>query len=180
MRMRTLVLGVATLLASASALADTGSYADQQRRAIKSLSPEEVDDLLAGRGMGLAKAGELNRHPGPRHVLDLARELALTAEQTRAVRAIFDRMEAEARKLGAEIVAREAALDRRFAAGTVELVALGAETETIGALQGRLRAVHLAAHVETRDVLTPAQVARYDELRGYAGHQGHGHGQRHG
>ncbi|MGH7544628.1 MAG: hypothetical protein ACREKI_00435 [Gemmatimonadota bacterium] len=37
-----------------------------------------------------------------------------------------------------------------------------------GRLQGELRAVHLWAHVETARLLTPAQIERYDELRGYA------------
>ena len=34
-------------------------------------------------------------------------------------------------------------------------------------LQGELRAVHLNAHVATVGILQPAQVARYDGLRGY-------------
>ena len=33
---------------------------------------------------------------------------------------------------------------------------------------GRLRGVHLAAHIETAAVLTPHQIHRYDVLRGYA------------
>jgi len=34
-------------------------------------------------------------------------------------------------------------------------------------VQGRLRAVHLGAHLEMRRILTPGQVAVYDMLRGY-------------
>src|SRR5712692_7148759 len=37
----------------------------QEGRAIKSLSAEETADLLAGRGMGAARAAELNHFPGP-------------------------------------------------------------------------------------------------------------------
>ena len=85
MPMKPIVLGLATLLAGMPpAMADVSSYAGQEMRAIKSLSPQEVADLLAGRGMGLAKAAELNHYPGPRHVLDLARELDLTETALRS------------------------------------------------------------------------------------------------
>jgi hypothetical protein len=43
---------------------------------------------------------------------------------------------------------------------------LSAETAAISALQGRLRSAHLAAHLETRDVLTPEQLAGNPRLRG--------------
>lgn len=36
------------------------SYAGQEQREIKSLSAEDVQSLLTGKGMGLAKAAELN------------------------------------------------------------------------------------------------------------------------
>ena len=48
--------------------------------------------------------------------------------------------------------------------------------EAIAALQGKLRAAHLRAHLATRAALTPEQVAQYDVLRGYA----HGPGTHHG
>lgn len=46
-------------------------YAGQETREIKALSPDEVAAHLEGRGMGFAKAAELNHYPGPKHVLDL-------------------------------------------------------------------------------------------------------------
>ena len=60
-------------------------------------------------------------------------------------------------------------------------------TAAIGDLQGRLRAAHLAAHAETRAVLTEGQVRAYDALRGYSRAEGaperhggaHGHGRTH-
>lgn len=145
-----------------------GGYAGQQAREIKSLSAQEQADLLAGRGMGLARAGELNHHPGPAHVLDLRDKLGLTPAQAEAVQDSFRRMEAAAKPLGADLVAHERAMDDAFRGGTMTPARLAADTGAIGALQGRLRAVHLAAHLEVRDVLTPGQVAAYDRLRGYA------------
>ena len=38
-----------------------------------------VQSYLSGAGMGYAKAAELNRHPGPMHVLELADQLKLAA-----------------------------------------------------------------------------------------------------
>lgn len=51
------------VLCDAGAATTTSQYAGQESREIKSLSPSEVGDLLAGRGMGLAKAAELNGYP---------------------------------------------------------------------------------------------------------------------
>jgi hypothetical protein len=50
------------ILATSPVLAQ--SYAGMQARSIKSLSEQQVADLSAGRGMGLALAAELNGYPG--------------------------------------------------------------------------------------------------------------------
>ena len=117
--------------------------------------------------MGMAKAAELNGYPGPVHVLTLANELKLTETQRQRVQAIFDRMSAAARPLGAKLVEREEVLDRLFVSGEITADRLAAETAAIGELQGQLRSVHLAAHLETRPLLNPEQIARYQHLRGY-------------
>lgn len=166
--MRVLPLIAAALWLAPPAASQTG-YAGQQTREIKALSAQETADLLAGRGMGMARAAELNRHPGPMHVLESGGELGLTAGQRAAVQRSFDRMTALAKPLGAELVRRERALDEAFARRSITPADLAGQTAAIGRVQGRLRAVHLAAHLETRAVLTPEQVARYDGLRGYTG-----------
>ena len=61
------------LLMTATAVAQT-PYAGMQARQIKALSEQQISDLDAGRGMGLALAAELNGYPGPSHVLELADE----------------------------------------------------------------------------------------------------------
>jgi hypothetical protein len=40
-------------------------YAGLEARAIKALSEQQIADLEAGRGMGMALAAELNGYPGP-------------------------------------------------------------------------------------------------------------------
>jgi Spy/CpxP family protein refolding chaperone len=163
------LLGALSLIVTAAGAvaAPPSPYAGQESRDIKALSAEEIDDLMNGRGMGLAKAGELNGYPGPAHVLDLAAALDLTPEQRRAVAAIKDRMSAAAKPLGTDLVDRERALDRQFADARITEPELRALTATIGELQAKLRAIHLNAHIETKRVLTPEQVARYAALRGY-------------
>src|SRR5262245_30687549 len=89
-------------------------YAGQQTRAVASLSDEDVQGFLDGRGMGLARAAEVNGHPGPMHVLELAQELKLTPEQRRAVKAVFDRMKVRARTLGEAYIKAEKSLDQAF------------------------------------------------------------------
>lgn len=57
----------ACLLAALAAVASQASrYAGDESRSIKALPPEEVRALEEGHGMGLARAAELNHHPGPR------------------------------------------------------------------------------------------------------------------
>jgi len=47
-------------------------YAGQEKRQISSLSQQDVDDLLGGKGWGLAKPAELNGYPGPAHEIGRA------------------------------------------------------------------------------------------------------------
>src|SRR6516225_6779442 len=80
-------------------------YAGMQTRTIKALSDQQIADLKAGRGMGLAMAAELNGYPGPIHVLELSEQLALSADQKARVEALFKSMKMEAVPLGAKLLA---------------------------------------------------------------------------
>lgn len=173
--MRHLSAAALLLVLAAPAYAQHASpYAGQDTRPIKALSAEETASLLAGRGAGMARAAELNSHPGPMHVLELQDRLALTPAQLAAVKDSQARMGDAARALGADIVERERALDAAFRAGTSP-EAMETMTVALGAQYGRLRAVHLAAHIEMRALLTPQQVAAYDKARGYGSAATHRH-----
>lgn len=167
----------------APAKAQTHSpYAGEQSRAIKALSPKEIDDLTQGRGMGLAKPAELNRYPGPMHAVELAEPLKLSSRQRQMLAAVMARMSTDAKALGAELLGLERDLDAAFATRAIDVQRLKDLTEQIGAKQGALRAVHLVAHLETAAALSAEQIARYDVLRGYAGAPGgasDGHRQKH-
>lgn len=154
----------------------TSPYAGQQARDIKALSDQEVKDLLQGAGMGYAKAAELNRYPGPTHVLELTDRLELTAAQRDKLAALVKRHKSEAKALGERVVELERDLDRIFAGGKATPEAVERASLAIGEATAKLRAEHLKTHVETRALLTPEQVDRYVEARGYAGgHPAHRH-----
>jgi Spy/CpxP family protein refolding chaperone len=154
-------------------------YADEKSREIKSLSRQDVESYLQGHGMGYAKAAELNHYPGPRHVLDLARELGLTAEQTNQSQAIFDRMQAQAMGFGSQLVQRETELERLFADGSIDSGSLDKLVTDIARLEGRIRFVHLSAHLEQRASLSAQQAMLYDRLRGYNRVDGNEHNHEH-
>ena len=143
-------------------------YASEQFRTIKSLSQQEVADYLSGKGMGFAKAAELNGYPGPAHVLELAEKLGLSPTQRARTEEIFGRMQARARELGAKLVEAERNLDQSFASKTISRDSLATSVDSIGKVQSEIRAAHLQAHLEQSEILTAAQTAKYWQLRGYA------------
>lgn len=156
-------------------------YAGQETREIKALSAQQIADLRAGRGMGFALAAELNGYPGPVHVLEHAEALGLDPGQRERAQALHAAMKAEAVPLGERLIRQEAVLDRLFATGVARADTLEAATGAIAVTEAALRTAHLRYHLAMRDVLTPPQLRRYAELRGYSasardhdGHAGHG------
>jgi Spy/CpxP family protein refolding chaperone len=143
-------------------------YSDMTEREIKALSKEEMAGLLDGLGLGMALPAELNGYPGPMHVLELKDKLSLTAEQIEKTEKLFSDVRAEAKKLGAELVESERKLDLLFKEKRADDESVSAAAEEAGILRGRVRAAHLKYHLRMMDVLTPEQVAKYQELRGYS------------
>ena len=142
-------------------------YAGEEGRDIKALSAEDVNAYLTGQGMGFAKVAELNGYAGPKHVLELAGELELTAEQRTRTQALFASMQTRAVALGRQLVDEERKLDRLFAGASITESSLQESVARIGALQADVRAAHLEAHLEQAKILTPEQRAHYLRLRGY-------------
>lgn len=159
-------------LASASAAAQhshgTSPYAHGQSAEIPSLTAEEVRELREGDGMGLARAAELNRFPGPRHLLDLKKELDLAGDRVRRVETIYAKMKARAVAKGEEILRAERHLADLFASGRPSATEVTRMTGHLAVMRGELRAIHLLAHIEATRELTPGQVESYQRLRGYS------------
>lgn len=142
-------------------------YADQTESPVRGLTAQEVDDLLQGRGAGFARMAELNRYPGPRHVLDLKDELALSPDQAQVIQVVFDDMQTQAQTLGKAIVEQEQAVSQAFATAAITPERLHQQTQELANLYGDLRATHLQAHLEITPLLSAEQIERYDQLRGY-------------
>ena len=165
MKLRFVAAAVISFIASNVPAASP--YAGEEGREIKALSAEDVDAYLTGQGMGFAKAAELNGYAGPKHVLELASELDLTAEQRTRTQALFASMQTKAVAFGRELVAEERKLDRLFASTSITQGSLQESVARIGELQADVRAAHLEAHLEQAEILTPEQRAHYLRLRGY-------------
>lgn len=150
------------LIAAALALIALPASANQPP---SGLSPQQVEGLLAGRGMGLSMPAEMNGKPGPLHVLEHADALGLSEAQRRIAAELVAGMKATAIPLGQEMVTGETRLDAAFAATSTDAAAAKAMVTEIAALQGRLRWVHLEAHLAMAAALTPEQTARYRQLR---------------
>jgi hypothetical protein len=176
--MNRIALGIAIVLAASIAAlaqhshkqpaASAQPYAGQDKRAVAMLTEEEVAGFLAGRGMGLAKSGEVNGFPGPMHVLELGEQLQLSQVQRAAVNAAFDTMKAKAVALGQRYVDAEMAVDQAFKANAAAPV-IEARVAAANQLLGEIRMAHLAAHIAITPVLSEAQRSKYAELRGYTG-----------
>lgn len=169
------LLGLSAMaaLAAHNATAQTQShahpnhYSGEHQRPIKALSAQEQQDWLDGKGMGLAKAAELNGYPGPMHTLEHADALQLDTTQRAKTQALLLRHKATVRELGQQLVAEEKHLDGQFASARINPEQLSTLTAKIAALQGRIRAEHLQTHLEQTALLSAEQIARYQVLRGY-------------
>jgi len=154
--------------AAQSAHVHSSPYAGQEHRPIKSLSPEDIAELVSGGGWGLAKAAELNGIPGPSHVLKMKNELHLSAEQEEKATSIFEHMRGEAVAEGERLIAGETALESAFRERSIDRDGLWEHLQRIEASRAKLRYTHLAAHLKMMHVLSAAQINRYNELRGYS------------
>ena len=169
--MRLTIIALAMMAFAGPALAqhrhNQTPYAGLEQRPVKALSDRQMSDFRAGRGMGLALAGEMNGYPGPSHVIELADQLQLSDEQRRRVQQLFDAMKAEAIAVGETLIEQERQLDREFADRRISPASLDRLTLQIGETQAKLRAVHLKYHLTTAGLLSMHQKHRYAELRGY-------------
>ena len=142
-------------------------YAGQQNRTIKTLSQDDIQQLTEGKGWGLAKAAELNGVPGPAHLLEMKKEIALTDSQVKKIQQLFNKMNGKARLLGKQLIQLEADLNEAFASQSLNKESLQEKLTNIEKVRSQLRYVHLSTHLETPAILKAEQIARYNSLRGY-------------
>lgn len=143
-------------------------YAGEQKRALKSLSAEDIAELKRGGGWGLAKAAELNGVPGPAHLLEMKDEIPLDHAQVAAITKIFEQMKAQAIQQGERLIVLERELESHFQQGTITDAILRSSLDVITEARKELRYIHLATHLKTPDILSQDQIKKYNELRGYS------------
>ena len=142
-------------------------YAGQENRLIKSLSQDDIQQLVTGKGWGLAKVAELNGMPGPSHILQMKDEISLSKEQEVKIQSLFSNMESKAITLGKELIELEKKLNESFANKSITNSLLSQQLNAIANIRKKLRYVHLQAHLVTPTILTAQQIHKYNQLRGY-------------
>ena len=147
--------------------AQHGPYAGMQNREIKALSSQQMQGYREGKGMAMAMPAELNGYPGPLHVLEHAAKLGLTAEQVAQTQKLYAEMQANAKTQGEKVIAAERELDALFAQKRATADNVASAVSAAAVAQGYLRETHLRYHLAMMDVLTPEQIATYNQLRGY-------------
>jgi Spy/CpxP family protein refolding chaperone len=103
----------------------------------------------------------------------------MTEEQEARTTQIREDMSMEAVRLGNLVVAKERELDALFVTGKIDESQLNTLVSEIAGLRGKLRVVHLRAHLQTKRVLTMHQIHLYDQLRGYGNSDLHEHQGKH-
>ncbi len=146
----------------------TSKYVGEEHRKIKSLSPDDIEELKKGGGWGLAKVAELNGVPGPAHILEMEGEIHLTDEQKKEIQKIYKGMKAKAIKLGEQLIHLEMELNDNFSNRTINQMLLEKSVQEIEKIRANLRVVHLSTHLQMPNILSNKQIALYNKLRGYS------------
>jgi len=155
-----LIAGIAVPLVVSQAKAQSG-----MERPNKALSDDEILAYLNGDADRWTRTAELNRYPGPKHVLELAPRLGLTEPQRQRVETIYETTRDRAMQIGRGIVSREAVLDSLFTTRTIDSLRLHSLVSEIAQLQGELRDAHLQASLAVTRLLAPDQILEYDRIR---------------
>lgn len=125
---------------------------------------QERAALERGEGFGMALVADRNGYPGPRHVLELKDELKLTPQQESDMEKLFAQMHERTVKRGKEVLIAEERLEAMFAQDRPE-AELREQAYRVATLRAELRWTHLSAHLAARKLLTPEQLAAYQQLR---------------
>ena len=127
--------------------------------------------LERGEGFGMALPADRSGYPGPKHILELKSELKLTVEQEAAVQKLMAQMKEKAVARGRDALTAEAKLEEMFKQGATE-ADLREQTYRVASIRAEVRWVHLSTHLRAKKLLTPEQLASYQNLR-YGMHTGH-------
>lgn len=134
---------------------------------VKAVTDKQYTDLKQGNEMGMGRVAELNNYPSPVRVSELEQQLNLNPNQKIRLKQIIAAWQFKTKEMGRFIIAEETRLDNLFSSGKATDGAVIYYSNRIGLFLGELRNAHLQAHLKTRNILTPAQIKRYNILMGY-------------
>lgn len=142
-------------------------YIGQENRLIKSLSAHDLESIKKGKGWGLAKAAELNGVPGPLHLLEMKKEIALSSNQIKKIEKLYEEMKTQAIAEGKTLISLERELNLLFSDNSVTNKKLKNILERVSKSYSDLRYIHLSAHIKASKFITSEQTKNYNKLRGY-------------
>ena len=125
---------------------------------------QERASIEHGEGLAMALVADRNGYPGPRYVLELKADLKLTPEQESAMEKLFAQVKQQAVARGKEVLVAEEKLGAMLAQKRPE-AELREQAYRVATLRAELRWTHLSAHLAARKLLTPEQLAAYQQIR---------------
>lgn len=152
-----------TICAHAQTVADTSK---ERMSPLKTMPYEQYKAYINGEDMNnLAAVAELNHFPSSQKVLELKKELGLTASQLAAVTAINTELKRKMKEMGEIIIKNETTIDKLFRTKQLDDGTLIFYINRYGLYQGELRNAILQTYIKTAALLTPAQQKRYVQLQ---------------
>lgn len=167
MRRIAAIAALAVTLAVGIGLGAVGSHRTLPRAEADGNSSVSTASIVVPMNGEDVSGAERHLFPAPHTAIFMANDLGLDEVQRRKLHALQLALDSDAAAIGRRIHAEEARLDRAFMENVIDSGRIDGLTARIGSLQAQLRAARLRAHLATRDLLSPEQLLRYAELRGF-------------
>ncbi|WP_158827091.1 hypothetical protein [Mucilaginibacter lacusdianchii] len=133
---------------------------------IKTLTLKEYNDYVSGPALTKeALPATLNRYPMPDDVLRYKKELGLSAEQVKKIKAVSDYLKLKKTEIGQSVIRNEKKLDDLFKTQKVDEGSITFYGNRYGLYEGEYRTSVLMACYNTYNALTPQQTTRFWQLK---------------
>jgi hypothetical protein len=129
-----------------------------------SLPGETVQQLQDGEEGPYAEAARRNGYPSAEELLRRADDLGLDDQQRADLADLHLRTTTAASNLGTQMLDAYLALEQEFQKAEPDMGVVQRRSDDVGLYHGRLTSLHLAAHAIAGSMLTPAQLAAYQDL----------------
>jgi hypothetical protein len=153
-------------LAWASVKAQSPADSTGNHLPLKTISDVQYNALINGDDIyGMSLAAELNHYPNPEKVIKFKRQLDLSPIQVSKITAINKELHRKKLEMGWIIIRNERTLDSIFKYNRLDNGSLIFYANRYGLYQGELRNAILQSCLTTRNLLSPAQIKKYEALQ---------------